>query len=406
MDAGQVYSSSSVSDVVEVVAVRVRLGSSAGQVELVSKGALERLRVGNGQPPVGNTGGKVANPEKQSREGVAGENSLLSINLDGFNCSLPKAMRGKVELVLAELLGPVERGGARLPHYDEVEHWLDGARLGWSAVREDACLVVNGRTAAKLGFRGVWLLIKYLRHECWAKGTRLDVNADDYGREVFDLARVHEAGRSGAVCGFRIYRPVQEWNVQSGELLGDTAYFGRRGSDGSGRYVRFYDKKLESGGEQDCVRFELEMSQEWAETAFRLIADMQHEEEVLAACGEFLGGAIEFREASADRQVDRHKERRGVVAWWARCRELLGAAVVRVGRAKSVLQGRAEYVLKTFGRTLAELAVDAERQGLEALDFVRDVIVKGRADALAHRRGARDEVDFGELLFNIGVLEG
>ena len=103
-----------------------------------------------------------------------------------------------------------------------------------------------------------------LMHDLEALGvkcTRIDLAADDFTRKRLVMDVIHQAATAGHVVGFRCYDPRRPLkNMQTGQLAGDTAYFGKRGNHGSGRYVRFYDKGLESNGEVDSIRYEVELS--------------------------------------------------------------------------------------------------------------------------------------------------
>jgi phage replication initiation protein len=104
------------------------------------------------------------------------------------------------------------------------------------------------------------------------KFTRVDTYYDDYCK-IISPQQVHEACKSGSVGvpRFENMRGWDEFNLQSGSTQGYTVYFGSSKSD---KQVRFYDKRAESEGRQDCHRWEVqhtgkqaEAFQEWFCTA-------------------------------------------------------------------------------------------------------------------------------------------
>jgi hypothetical protein len=91
--------------------------------------------------------------------------------------------------------------------------------------------------------------------------------------------------------------------------------FGHRGSMGSGSYLRFYDKELESDGEIPAACWELESSGDKARTRFQDIltaikwARSIHEDPVVAMAttiGQHIGGCIDFIHRDAgDKNISR-----------------------------------------------------------------------------------------------------
>ena len=104
------------------------------------------------------------------------------------------------------------------------------------------------------------------------KCTRIDPSIDDFTKAISpDLVR--QTVEVGNQKGFSS-NPYTEW-ISSGEVgseMSNSYYIGRRGKSGSGKMVRCYTKYLESKGEIDSIRFEVEMSQEYASTLFSSLA--------------------------------------------------------------------------------------------------------------------------------------
>jgi hypothetical protein len=129
--------------------------------------------------------------------------------------------------------------------------------------------------------------------------SRLDVAIDDYSKRVTPHV-VRNAVETGNFTGFRLNAQV-DWREsgKAGEIKGATAYIGRRGKGGSGKFIRCYDKWFQTNLEDDCCRFEVEFSQHWALKGFQAIASASFDlfVDVLLA---LVTGAIDFRDRVQD----------------------------------------------------------------------------------------------------------
>jgi len=185
--------------------------------------------------------------------------------------------------------------------------------------------------------------------------TRIDVFFDDYNRTICpkDLQAVVDKGDFSL---FRIASKNQTLNrtiKKNNGVTYDAVTFGRRGSAGSGKYLRVYDKNLESNGKENCVRWEVEFSQKYAEKAFNLIARGDGNLEVFAAtCGGLVGGCISFVKRTGTKHIDRLD----VYKWWMDITDFLGVLVVRVSKKKNTLTGMMEWTERQISPTLYVIA--------------------------------------------------
>ena len=101
-----------------------------------------------------------------------------------------------------------------------------------------------------------------------AKCTRLDINLDDYDRIVSPL-QVEEAAQGPDIVT-HVHRGMTQRGFAIGteETTGVTVYIGQPSSR---QRLRVYDKGLESNGEIDAVRWELQSRAEAAETLLPLL---------------------------------------------------------------------------------------------------------------------------------------
>jgi hypothetical protein len=99
------------------------------------------------------------------------------------------------------------------------------------------------------------------------KCTRLDVFIDDMDR-VSSIAMVRKAWKQKQVWGFGVSGNYDKSGC-GGEKTVDAITFGSRGKSGSGKFLRVYDKNLESCGVNKSIRYEVEFSDERSDQGFR-----------------------------------------------------------------------------------------------------------------------------------------
>jgi hypothetical protein len=150
--------------------------------------------------------------------------------------------------------------------------------------------------------------------------TRLDVAMDVYNFRRHDdsgtlVDCVAEAGLRGQVVGARTVRTDYR-SDNHGEWLGRTVYLGVRGSNGSGRFVRCYDKGLEQGGKGgEWERLECEYTDDPAMQVFARLVASEDWISFSDALIDAIFSAVDFREVATS--ADRHLDRRPRLAFWA-----------------------------------------------------------------------------------------
>jgi DNA relaxase NicK len=173
-------------------------------------------------------------------------------------------------------------------------------------------------------------LVKDLVRLFWFQSTRLDLCYDDYDRIICPHEVAAEA-RKGNFTGYRRFEHLAPQKL-NGDLEGDTLYFGRRGKNGSGRFLRCYDKDLQTKGAVCSIRWEVEFSKEKARDIFFRLSQLNSMEEFAAMIAALIGGSIDF--------VDRkgiHLDRMQRLDFWERIVSQLGAVKFRnPKRVKSV----------------------------------------------------------------------
>ncbi|GAI64521.1 unnamed protein product [marine sediment metagenome] len=185
--------------------------------------------------------------------------------------------------------------------------------------------------------------------------SRIDIFWDDYDRTVNpkDLWDVIDKDDYSI---FQVASKNQTRNrthKQNDGLVCDEVSFGRRGSKGSGAYLRVYDKKLESNDECNCVRWELELTDVKAQKVFTRLAGVCGDLECFAIiCGALVGGCINFVHRT-QRTGDKNLSRLEPYDWWERITKLLGKMSIRIAKKQNTLTGMMEFQERNMSPSLA-----------------------------------------------------
>lgn len=189
-------------------------------------------------------------------------------------------------------------------------------------------------------------LLEWVLHE-GGKVSRIDLALDDVTGNL-TLSRVKRAVRSGAVsCRAKEYRQMKKGNLSTGNVTGETFYFG---SAQSRTQYRIYDKAAERGIEGHWVRCEGEYRNENAHQ----VATMINEESLNVGrvyCG-LLRGSLNFLVPSS---TDTNKARWKTAKWWL---DLLNDAEklkLSVTKPEPSLERSAKWLEKQVAPTIATL---------------------------------------------------
>ena len=240
--------------------------------------------------------------------------------------------------------------------------------------------------------------------------TRFDVAVDFFGRDLGIVDSVVASCGRGELCGARLCDPRRPIRC-NGDPVGNGVYLGKRGSDGSGRFIRVYDKGLESKTKPlgQWERWELECSGEVARSiaACMMYAwRMDGSPDVKHASLEFLTGwrrfgaevalnAVDFRESNGRSELDRRPR----CSWWAITREGIGESkpVRDTERKKSespALAKMANFAIKC--KWAERVLTAAFVSGLGAERVLRDLMVIG-GEVTTSRLGDRFVGEYAEF---------
>jgi hypothetical protein len=291
-------------------------------------------------------------PESPPLEAAERPGSLSPINLGihWLRGSVPISRIEDLVRWLNAQFGQHTRHEHGLWFYDRSLTWANGMRLNYHSTPERAeltdgwiSLEMPGGALEQIDTLGVaWLMQRLVEFEF--RCTRIDLAADDLERVITprelyatvyeeDLSSPYEVVTRGPskklrrrplrqdFTGFKVISYQSQCRADEGCQY-DCVAFGRRGGSGSGKYLRVYDKWLESGGDIPAIRWELELSDARAQKVFEQIVGRDLYE-VGMVIGTMIASAIDFpvRTAAAGAKnldrLDRH-------AFWQTLLERLG----------------------------------------------------------------------------------
>jgi DNA relaxase NicK len=177
--------------------------------------------------------------------------------------------------------------------------------------------------------------------------SRIDLALDDISGEL-TLARVKRAVRAGAVsCKATYYRHMQSGKISTGEVTGETFYFG---SAQSRTQYRIYDKAAEQGISGHWIRCEGQYRNENANQVAMMIRDAGLEIGSIY-CG-LLRGYLNFLKPS---KTDTNKSRWKVATWWFNLLQGADKLKLSVQKAEPTMKRKKEYFTKQCAPTMAML---------------------------------------------------
>lgn len=263
----------------------------------------------------------------------------VEVNVDWVNLTGSTVAVEGVRRLLQEAFGGVVEVQKGFHFYGEAETFKGGAILLTDHLSGDSCMVqLSGDVCELLGSDLVLRLVGDLR-SLGMEASRFDVCVDHRaaeGERVDLVEGVTALCKRGCLVGAKRFKPHEEFQGD-GECVNLGLEIGKRGSYGSGRYVRVYDKGLESGEgpRGSWQRWETEFHGDCADSVACALVHA-------ARCGDWRREALGMAYGSVDfREGDRHQtvSRRPRVAAWAAV--LAGLAVVRIKRAARRTSGAA-----------------------------------------------------------------
>lgn len=279
-------------------------------------------------PPLGMTGAEITPPAQ----------TPVLVHVDWLSVTLQGTDPADLMALFQEYLSGdfVDAAHGRYG-YDRMRVGPAGAAVMWSTTRLDMGVHADlpGRWCSSLHWREMGdLLLRLLARG--ASFTRLDLAADDWEMRAQPVDIWEAIERGEMVTHAQSVKATVERNPHSGEQLGSGLTVGSRGSR---VFLRIYDKSVESAGEIEAIRWELELRAEAAQQTVGLLLAQSEWGEVFST---LLVRFVDFREPAGENVT-----RRVRAAWFA---ALVGDC-----------QKAAGYVQKVV-RTLEQVATWLERQ--------------------------------------------
>lgn len=324
-------------------------------------------------PPLSNTGDKL------TRLPLGG----ITVLVDWWKSTHPIEHLPSLRDLLDVLLGESQERGYGDSFFPDGKYaWPSGAFLAWCDKTRRCLLSINGESLRAIGADKWRSLLDTLVNDGQGKCTRVDLAAD-FPRDRFDLATVRAAAEVGNFHGFRACEARQPMKRKAGKMVaeGDSVTFGRRGKDGKGAYIRFYDKTLESDGEIDAIRYEVEYSGDLAGGSRgddglmvmgvgEILAHCETDAEFVRTIGRLLAGAIDFRQRGNEKNLDRMPR----LSWWENTLQVLTETgeklKLAVLRYKPTIARKMRFLVKQASPTLAYAGVICESIGYKLEEFL------------------------------------
>jgi len=268
------------------------------------------------QSPPGVIRGQNSQDAKRARDGLGPETPGI-VGVHWLRGSVPMDELARLAAYVDTWFGDERQEREYgLWFYDRSILWPDGVTLNYHS-HSDRAAITNGRITLEipggaLDHYDTWMVLSFMRGlgDFSFQASRLDVYYDDAERTITPtklFATVYGENEEGETIlrdftGFR--RITRRLIANQKGRASDEVMFGARGDNGSGKYLRCYDKRLETNGENPSVRWELELSDERSQKAFDLLTHGDAEQ--AATCvGALVGGCIDFKKRTHDRNASR-----------------------------------------------------------------------------------------------------
>jgi len=250
--------------------------------------------------------------------------------------------------------------GHGLRHYSKAWRFVNGVAVGFdhNSKPTECMLDVPG------GALGVLYLaeIQQLCRKCDRLGfrcTRIDVAVDFKGSTEGMIERVHASVAAGELCGARrgTVTSISGFDADGVSRM-QTLYLGRRGSLGSGRYFRWYDKAVESGQHVPggWVRGECAFSGQCSQQVCKMLCEAA-DDDMRAPLLSVWAGSFDYRQVVPGETAVKRRPR---VAWWADLLGALSCVRVRSVRERAAADSYRKWFCSTAIVTLRAAAEDLD----------------------------------------------
>lgn len=277
------------------------------------------------------------------------------ISCHWLRISFSKKHLADITKLVSYTWGDFELDGYGLWSYDTRHFWSSGVSLNYDTHEERSERVHGGMMTLdcpggaldEMAAPDLQLLIEATA-AFDGKCTRIDINFDDYAR-LIEPKDLYEVIRRNDYSGFRHAAPRPKYD--RGKLIRDEAAFGERGSYGNGKYLRVYDKNLESDGKFNCVRWEIEFTRKRAALVFERLAETNGDLDAFGTlCASLIAGCITFVHRTHEKNIERLE----LYDFWEEILSILGRPVsLRIERPQETVTGKIEWIKHDVSPSLA-----------------------------------------------------
>jgi Replication initiation factor len=240
--------------------------------------------------------------------------------------------------------------------YSNTGRSTRGTSLKWNLPHESKdgkgrlLIQINGTSLRPLNFLERIDIVMTLLLEPDSRVTRIDLALDDYTRKI-TFEQLYEAQEKDNYSGFNISGISS--SKTRGKARGNTYYFGSRHS---GYFLRIYDKAVETDGEINAIRFELEAKQGRSEQIGALIYNSvgYSEQQLKKLFVDLITGSIDFIERRHDTtNLDRMKR----LQWWQEFLDFVASSPLKfqLPKPERTLEKSRNWLNRQVASTLAML---------------------------------------------------
>jgi DNA relaxase NicK len=274
----------------------------------------------------------------------------VSVGIDWFRASSPSRDWLPVKHDLEIAFGPA-RLGKGLDFYEASFRFANGAKLLFDIQGEKGhCIDLPGDALREFTPDDAVMFCSWLQDG--RKCTRLDIRIDWRTADgaVGLIDQVQASCKAGELCRVRTWEPKIKHHVHDG-IVAKGINLGTRGKNGSGRYVRIYDKGLESG---ECPvgqweRWESELTGNVAAQAAAVVLLATTWRKTAA---DVALGCADFRLVNGSTALSRRPR----VQWWADLLAGVDPVTVVEKRPTTTFETWAAWVRRTTGQQLKDLS--------------------------------------------------
>lgn len=289
-----------------------------------------------------------------------GVNSLTKteVSVHWLRISFPdKYLRQAMDITNKHFdLVPLERFG--LWGYDRAYHYANGVKILFDT-DDDKARIHNhrayfecpGRACDELTPADLVLLMQIFKDAFEGRGERIDICLDDFSRHI-DPQGLRAIAMRRDYSRFRQFHLRQSFD-NGNELVYDSIVFGSQ-KKGWVKQLEVYDKKLESNGQIDSVRWEAKFREDKADTIFTMLAGTSGNLDSFALlCGSIVVGCITFIHRIDDvKNLSRLDE----YDFWKLIKGRLGDLRIRSHKKVNTITGIVEWVKRQVAPNLACLS--------------------------------------------------